>query len=126
MMLTQTITPNTCSWMKRTGKRPFEPYEGHPGDAQTLGCKLGMLRAYLDAQTIQCRQAIKALDLALEVLYPFTSFHDASCDLFIKYAQVGLTFEEEQMVKALGVKFGSPLWRQPHLSPLPANCDVSS
>ncbi|HEY0366564.1 MAG TPA: hypothetical protein VGC73_08830 [Pyrinomonadaceae bacterium] len=23
----------------------FEPYEGNPGDAQTLGCKLGMLRA---------------------------------------------------------------------------------
>jgi hypothetical protein len=83
----------------------FEPYEDHPSDAQTLGCKLGMLRAYLDAQTIQCRHAIKALDLALEVLFPLTSFHDASFDLFIKFTQVGLTFEEEQIVKALGVKF---------------------
>ena len=83
----------------------FEPYEGRPSDAQTLGCKLGMLRAYLDAQTIQCRHAIKALDLALEVLFPFTSFHDASFDLFIKYTEVGLTFEEEKMVEALGVKF---------------------
>ena len=83
----------------------FEPYEGKPGDALHLGCKLGMLRAYLKAQTIQCRQAIKALDLALEVLFPFTSFHNASFDLFIKYTEVGLTLEEEQMVKALGVKF---------------------
>jgi len=83
----------------------FKPYEGRPSDALTLGSKLGMLRAYLDAQTIQCRQAIKALDLALEILFPFTSFHDVSFDLFIKYTQVGLTFEEEQMVKALGVKF---------------------
>lgn len=83
----------------------FEPYEGRPRDALTLGCKLGMLRAYLKAQTIQCRQALKALDLALEVLFPLTSFHDASFDLFIKYTQVGLTFEEEQMAKALGVKF---------------------
>ena len=75
-----------------------------------------MLRAYLDVQTIQCRQAIKALDLALEVLFPFTSFHGASFDLFIKHTQVGLTFEEEQMA------FGDNLT----LSPLPANCDVSS
>jgi|GEM_PF-2762037 len=45
----------------------FEPYEGNPSDALSLASKLAMLRAYLDAQTIQCRQAIKALDLALEV-----------------------------------------------------------
>jgi hypothetical protein len=83
----------------------FEPNEGRPGNALTLASKLGMLRAYLDAQTIQCRQAIKALDLALEVLFPFTSFHGVSFDLFIKHTQVGLTFEEEQMAKALGVKF---------------------
>lgn len=83
----------------------FEPYEGNPSDALTLGCKLGMLRAYLDAQTIKCRHAIKALDLATEVLFPFTSFHSASFDLFIKFTEGKLTFEEEQMLNALGVKF---------------------
>jgi hypothetical protein len=83
----------------------FEPFEDRPSDALNLASKLGMLRAYLDAQTIKCRHAIEALDLALEVLFPFTSFHNASFDLFIKYIQVGLTFEEEQMVEALGVKF---------------------
>jgi hypothetical protein len=41
----------------------------------------------------------------MEVLFPFTSFHDASFDLFIKYAEGHLSFEEEQMVRALGVKF---------------------
>lgn len=83
----------------------FEPYKEHSSDAQTLGCKLGVLRTHLNSQTIKCRQAIKALDLAMEVLFPFTSFHDASFDLFIKYTHTGLTFEEEQMVRALGVKF---------------------
>jgi hypothetical protein len=83
----------------------FEPYEGHPAEALNLGCNLGMLRAYLKAQTIPCRQAIKALDLALDVLFPFTGFHHTSFDLFIKYTEVGLTFEEEQIVKALGVEF---------------------
>ena len=63
-----------------------------------------MLRAYLKAQTIQCLQAIKALDLALEILFPLTSFHDASFDLFIKYTDIRLTFEEEQMARALGGK----------------------
>ena len=83
----------------------FEPYEGRSSDALTLGCKLGLLRAYLKAQTIQARPAIEALDLALEILFPFTSFHDASFDLFIKYAEGHLNFDEEQMVRALGVKF---------------------
>src|SRR5215203_5331911 len=78
----------------------FEPYQDRPSDALTLGCKLAMLRAYLDAQTIKCRQAIKALDLALEILFPFTSFHAAAFDLFIKYAEGKLTFEEEQMLNA--------------------------
>ena len=82
----------------------FEPYEGHSNDALTLGCKLAMLRAYLDAQTIKCRHAVKALDLALEVLFPFTSFHDASFDLFIRFTEGKLTLEEEEMLTALGIK----------------------
>jgi len=31
----------------------FEPYEDHPSDAQTLGCKLGMLRAYQEPTRYQ-------------------------------------------------------------------------
>jgi len=57
----------------------FGPYEGRSSDAQTLGCKLGMLRAYLDAQTIKCRHAIEALDLALEV---FVSAYEFSRCVF--------------------------------------------
>ena len=83
----------------------FESHDGNPSDALSLASKLAMLRAFLDAQTIQCRHAIKALELALEVLFPFTSFHDASFDLFIKYTEGHLSFEEEQMVRALGVTF---------------------
>lgn len=56
----------------------FEPYKDHPGAALSLGFKLAMLRAYLDAQTIKCRHAIAALDLGMEVLFPHTTFHDAS------------------------------------------------
>lgn len=83
----------------------FEPYEGRPSDALTLGCKLGMLRAYLNSQTIKARPAIEALDLALKILFPFTSFHEASFDLFIKYTENGLSFDEEQVARGFGVKF---------------------
>ena len=83
----------------------FEPYEGDALSALSLGFKLATLRAYLNAQTIKCRHAIKALDVALEALFPFTSFHAASFALFIRLTEGKMEFEEEQMLKALGIKF---------------------
>jgi hypothetical protein len=83
----------------------FEPYEGNPSAALSLGFKLAILRAYLDAQTIKCRHAIKTLDLALEALFPFTSFHATSFALFIRLTEGKLEFDEEQMLNALGIKF---------------------
>jgi plasmid stabilization system protein ParE len=59
----------------------------------------------LHAQTIKCRHAIEALDLGMEVLFPHTSFHDTSFDLFIRLTEGKLTFEEEEMLHALGIKF---------------------
>lgn len=82
----------------------LEPYEGNPRAALLLGFNVAMLRAYLDAQTIKCRKVIEALDQALVVLFPHTEFHKASFDLFLRYADGKLTFEEEQMLHALGIK----------------------
>jgi hypothetical protein len=48
---------------------------------------------------------MEALDLAMEVLFPYTEFHNASFDLFIKFTDGKLTFEEERRLNALGVKF---------------------
>ena len=47
---------------------------------------------------------MEALDLVMEVLFPFTDFHKISFDVFLKYTDGELTFEEEQMPNALGVK----------------------
>jgi len=82
----------------------LEPYEGNPRAALLLGFNVAILRAYLDTRTIKYRKAIEALDQALEVLFPHTSFHKASFDLFLRYADGKLTFEEEQMLTALGIK----------------------
>jgi hypothetical protein len=83
----------------------FQPFEGNPREALLLGFNLAVLRAYLDTRTIKYRKAIEALDLALEVLFPLTHFHTASYSLFLKYMDGQLTFDEEQMLNALGIKF---------------------
>ena len=83
----------------------LEPYKGKSVAALRLGFNLSILRAYLDAQTIKCRHAIGILDQALETLFPYTEFHDVSFSLFIRLTEGKLTFDEEQMLNALGIKF---------------------
>ena len=83
----------------------FKPYEVNPDAALTLGFNLAELRTYLDSLLIKPRPVMVALDLALEALFPFTSFHDKSFDLFMRLMEGKLTFEEEQMLHALGVNF---------------------
>jgi hypothetical protein len=82
----------------------FEPLEGHAYPAIRMGFNIRMLRKYLDAQLFKPRPVMEALDLAMEVLFPYTDFHKASFGLFLKFTDGELTFEEEQMLKALGVK----------------------
>jgi hypothetical protein len=83
----------------------FEPFAGHAYAALRLGFNFAMLRKYFDSQLIKPRPVMEALDLGMEVLFPYTSFHKASLDLFLRLVDGKLTFEEEQMLNALGVKF---------------------
>jgi len=81
----------------------FEAFKGQGYPAVRMGMNLRMLYKYLDAQLFKPRPVMEALDLAMEVLFPLTEFHKATFDLFLKYADCELTFEEEQMLRALGV-----------------------
>ena len=83
----------------------FEPYEGHSSSALRLGFNIAMLRKHLEGQLFKSGPVMEALDLAMEILFPYTSFHAASFDLFVRLTEGKLTFEEEQMLNALGVKF---------------------
>lgn len=83
----------------------LKPYEGDPYAALLLGYNVAVLRTRLDSQLIKSRPVIEALDLALEALFPHTSFHDTSFDLFLRLTNGKLTFDEEQMLNALGIKF---------------------
>lgn len=81
----------------------FEPLEGDYA-AIRMGFNITLLKKHLDTQLFKPRPVMDALDLAMEVLFPLTPFHSASFDLFIKFMEGKLTFEEEQMLNALGVK----------------------
>ena len=83
----------------------FEPLEGHAYAALRLAFNIRMIQNYLDAQLFKPRPVMEALDLAMQMLFPYTDFHKASFDLFLKYTDAGLTFQEEEMLRALGVKF---------------------
>ena len=82
----------------------FEPYEEKPDQALRLGLNLSMLRTELDGMLIKSQPVMESLDDALEILFPFTSFHDASLDLFLRFTEGKLTFDEEQLLNAMGVK----------------------
>jgi hypothetical protein len=50
-----------------------------------MGFNIRMMRKYLDAQLFKPRPVMESLDLAMEVLLPFTEFHKISFELFLKF-----------------------------------------
>jgi len=86
-------------------ERAFEPLEKNSYPVLRLGFNFAIMRKYLDTQLFKPRPVMEALDQAMEVLFALTEFHDVSFNLFLKFTEGQLTFEEEQMLRALGVKF---------------------
>jgi hypothetical protein len=82
----------------------FEPYEGHPGQALTLGFNFVALKSYL-AEPLKIKEAIKSLDCAMKVLFRYTQFHGLAYDLFRRLVEGKLTLDEEELLKSLGLKF---------------------
>lgn len=83
----------------------FEPLEKNSFAVLKLGFNFAIMRKYLDTQLFKPRPIMEALDQAMEVLFALTEFHDVSFNLFLRFTEGQLTFEEEQMLRALGVKF---------------------
>ena len=83
----------------------FAPYQDRPDAALRLGFNLAKLRMHLDRQMIKYKPAMDTLDHAMEILFPYTSFHETSFDLFIRLTEGDLTNDEEQMLSALGIDF---------------------
>ena len=83
----------------------LEPYNGFPGQALTLGFHFVVLKSYLVIEPLKIEQAVASLDLGMEVLFKHTDFHGVAYGLFRKLVQGQLTFEEEELLKSLGLKF---------------------
>jgi len=84
-------------------KLAFEPFEGNAFAALRTAFNIRTLHNELDSLLIKPIRVMEALDHAMEVLFPYTDFHKASFEMFLKYTDANLTFDEEQMLKALGV-----------------------
>lgn len=82
----------------------FESLEKNSYQVLKLGFNFAIMRKYLDSQLFKPRPVMETLDEAMEVLFALTEFHDVSLNLFLKFSEGQLTLEEEQMLKALGVK----------------------
>ena len=83
----------------------FEPYEGHPGNALTLGFNFVVLKRCITVEPLKLQEAIDGLDLAMGVLFQHTQFHEVAYGLFHKLIEGQLTLEEEELLKSLGLKF---------------------
>jgi len=83
----------------------FAPYEGNPGAALRLGFNLMVLKSYLAVEPLKIQAAIEGIDRGIEALFPHTQFREVSYDLFLKVVEGRLTLEEEQILKAMGIKF---------------------
>jgi len=82
----------------------FEPYKGNATAALSLGFRFTTLKEYLTSAPPKVKEAIEAIDLAVDVLFPFSDFHSVSRDLFRRMIQGQLSVEEEEKLRALGIK----------------------
>ena len=83
----------------------FEPYEGQPGPALTLGFNLTVLKSFIAVEPPKLQEAIDSLDWAMEVLFHHTEFHEIAYGLFHRLIKGQMTPEEEELLRSLGLKF---------------------
>jgi hypothetical protein len=83
----------------------FEPYQGFPGQALTLGFNLTVLKSYISVEPLKIQEAIDTLDWAMEVLFQYSQFHEVAYGLFHRLIKGQLSLEEERLLKSLGLKF---------------------
>jgi hypothetical protein len=81
----------------------FEPLEKNSYPVLKLGFNFAILRKYYDTHLIKCVPVIESLEIAMNVLFRYSEFHDESYNLFIRLTEGKLTKEEEEMLKALGI-----------------------
>ena len=83
----------------------FEAYGHDPDSAMMMGFNVMVLKAYLLSEPPMLAEAIEGLDRAMEVLFHHSQFHRMAYEMFRKVAGGQLSYEEEEILKSLGLEF---------------------
>ena len=83
----------------------FEAYEHYPGAALMLGFNVMVMKAFLLTEPPRLAEVIEGLDKAMEVLFYHSQFHQVAYEMFRRVAGGELTFEEEEILRSLGLRF---------------------
>lgn len=80
----------------------FQPYEGNPRAALTLGFHLAELKRLTDG--LKKHEAITAIDRAIDCLYEHSDFRSAGRELFLTAIEGKLTTDKEELIRHLGIR----------------------
>ena len=80
----------------------FEPYEGQPRAALTLGFHLAELKRLVDG--LKKHDAITAIDRAIDCLFEHSDFRSVGRELFLTAIEGQLTTDKEELIRHLGIR----------------------
>ena len=80
----------------------FEPFEGKPRAALTLGFHLAELKRLVE--DLKKHDATTAIDRAIDCLFEHSDFRSAGRELFLTAIEGKLTTDKEELIRHLGIK----------------------
>jgi hypothetical protein len=80
----------------------FEPYEGYPLSALTLGYHLAALKEYVKGPTM--REGLATIDIAIDCLFEHSEFRSISCELFLTAIEGRMPVDKEELIRQLGIR----------------------
>ena len=92
--------PDAENW-----KIAVKVYAGHPVPALALAYQLIAIKQSLQRGSKGIPEAIEELDLALDNLFPHTTFHKVGHKFFRRTIEGKLNPKEEEKLRELGFKF---------------------
>ena len=80
----------------------FEPYEGNPQAALTLGFRLTELKQLI--RDLDMHEALAEIEVAIDCLYEHSDFRSVTRELFGTAIEGRLTTDREAVLRQLGIK----------------------
>jgi len=94
---TDTAYPDPEDW-----QIAFEPYEGNPDAALTLGFRLTELKQCI--RDLDMHEALREIDGAIDCLYEHSDFRSVTRELFDTAIAGKLTTDKEAVLRHLGIR----------------------